>query len=65
MLADVGRQIPQCIIVSAMTPDMLALYSECGVDIVYFIESLFEDAIEEAFERKKLKYTELVAQERE
>ena len=67
LLADVGRQlqVPQCIVVTAMRPDMV-LYSECE-RIVYFIELTipFEDAIEEAFERKKLKYVELVAQERQ
>ena len=39
------------------------LYSECE-RIVYFIKSTipFEDAIDVAFERKKLKYAELVAE---
>ena len=66
-LADVRRQlqVPKCIVVAAMRPDMV-LYSECEC-IVYFIELMipFEDAIEEAFERKKLKYAELVAEARE
>ena len=57
LLADVRRQlqVSQCIVVTAMKPDMM-LYSEC-VHIVYFIELMipFEDAIEEAFGRKKLK----------
>ena len=68
MLADVGRQLdaPQCIFVTvAMRPDIV-LYSryEC---IVYFTEltTPFEDVNEEAFERKKLKYAELVAEARE
>ena len=40
----------------------IVLYSECERN-VYFIELTipFEDVIQEAFERKKLKYTELVA----
>ena len=44
----------------------MVLYSECE-RIVYFIELTipFEDAIEEAFERKKLKYAELVVEARE
>ena len=47
-----------------MTPDMV-LYSECE-HLVYFIELMipFEDIIEEDFERKKLKYAELVAEVR-
>ena len=53
--ADVGRQlqVPQCIVATAMRPDMM-LFSECD-RIVYFIKLTipFEDAIEEAFERKK------------
>ena len=51
-------QVPQCIVVTAMRPDM-ELYSECE-RIVYFIELIipFEDATEEASERKKLKYVE-------
>ena len=50
VLADVERQlqVPQCIAVTAMRPDM-ALYSECE-RIVYFELTIpFEDAIEEAF----------------
>ena len=41
----------------------MVLYSECE-RIVYLIELIipFEDAIEEAFESKKLKYAELVAE---
>ena len=41
----------------------MVLYSECE-HIVYLIELtiLFEDVIEEAFERKKLKYVELVVE---
>ena len=57
MLADVERQlqVPEYIVVTAMRPDMV-LYSECEC-VVYFIELTipFEDAIEEAFERKKIK----------
>ena len=64
---DIRRQpqVPQCIVVTAMRPDMV-LYSECEC-IVHFIELTisFEDEIAEAFERKKLKYVELVAQERQ
>ena len=56
MLADVGRQlqVPQCIVVTDTRPD---------TDTIYTIGCLtipFEDAIEEAFERKTLKYPELV-----
>ena len=49
----------------AMRPDM-ALYSE-GEGVVYFIELTipFEDMIEEAFDRKRLKYMELVVKARE
>ena len=56
LLAGGNLKVPQCIDVTAVRPDV-ALYSECQ-GIVYFIESTipFEDAIEEAFERKKLKY---------
>ena len=41
-------------------------YSECG-HTVYFTELAipFEDEIEEAFERKKLKYAKLVVEARE
>ena len=44
----------------------MVLYSECE-HIVYFIALTipFEDAIEEPFERKKLKNAELVAEARE
>ena len=67
MLADVRRQLQvlQCVAVTAMRPDMV-LYSECE-RIVYFIELTipFEDKIEEAFERKKLKYVELVVEARQ
>ena len=52
VLADVGRQlqVPQCIVVTAMRPDMV-LNSECE-HVVYCIELTipFEEAIEEAFE---------------
>ena len=53
LLADLGRQqVPPCIVVTAMRPDMV-LYSECE-RIVYFIEWTipFQDMIEEAFEGK-------------
>ena len=67
MLADVGGQlqVPQCIVVTAMRPGVV-LYSECKC-IVYFIELMipFENAMEEAFERTKLNYTELVAEAKE
>ena len=55
-------EVPKCIVVVAVRPDMV-LYSECE-RIVYFIELTipFEDAIEEAFDRKKLKYVELLAE---
>ena len=66
MLADVGRQlqVPQCAVMTAIRP-FIVLYSECERN-VYFIELTipFEDVIQEAFERKKLKYTELVAEVR-
>ena len=62
MLADVGRQlqVPKCIVVTAMRPDMV-LYSECE-HTVYFIELMipFEDVIEKAFERKKPKCAQLI-----
>ena len=65
MLADVGRQrqILPCIVVSAMRPDN----NQVRERIVYIIELMipFEDVIEEAFERKKLKYAELVVEARE
>ena len=58
-------QVPQCIVVTAMRPDM-ALFSKCEC-IVYFTELTipFGNGIEEAFERKKLKYAELVAEARQ
>ena len=64
MLADVRRQVPQYIVVTNKRPDML-LYSDCKC-IVYFIELAipFEDVIEKALERKKLKYAELGAEAR-
>src|SRR4029434_2253574 len=46
----------------------MVLYSKCKyLYNVYFIELRipFEDAIEEAFERKKLKYAEVVAKPRQ
>ena len=48
-----------------MRPDMV-LYSQWE-PIVHFIEFMipFEDAIEETIERNKLKYSELVVEERE
>ena len=44
----------------------MVLYSECD-RIIYFLELTipFEDAIEESFERKTLKYAELVTEARE
>ena len=48
-----------------MRPDMVLYFErEC---IVYFIELMipFEDLIEEAFDRKKLKYAELIMEARE
>ena len=47
------------IVVTSMRPDMV-LYSECE-RIVYFTELTIslEDAIYEAFERKKLRYAKL------
>lgn len=53
----------QFIVVTAR-PDVV--YDECE-RVVYFIEltSPFENATEKAFERKKLKYAELVAEVRE
>ena len=63
----VGRQLrtQQDIVMTAMKPDMV-LYSECE-RTVYYIDLMipFEDAIEEAFEWKKLKYMELVTEARE
>ena len=52
-------------VLTGMRPDSV-LYSECK-RIVYLTELTipFEDAIEEAFERKKLKYAELVAEAKE
>ena len=51
-MADVGRHlhVPQCVAVTAIRADMMCRR------IVYFMElmSPFQDAIEEAFERKKL-----------
>ena len=46
-----------------MGPDMV-LHSECE-RIIYFIELTIEDVIEGAFERRKLKYVELVAEARQ
>ena len=46
----------------------MVLYSKCKyLYIVYFIELRipFKDVIEEAFERKKLKYAEMVAKPRQ
>ena len=66
LLADVGKkwQVPQCIVVTAMRPDMV-LNSEC--ERIVYVESKipFEDAVEVKFERKKLKYVEQVAEARE
>ena len=58
-ISESNLKVPQCIAVTARRPDIV-LYSECE-RIVYFFELTipFEDAIEEAFERKKLKYAEL------
>ena len=62
-LADARRQfqVPQCVVVTALSPDMV-LYSE-SEHIVYFIELPipFEDVTEEALERKNLNYAELEA----
>ena len=62
-MADVGRQVPQCIVVTAMRPGMV-LYSDWE-RIICFIELTipFEEAIEEAFERKE-QYAELEADAR-
>ena len=53
LLVDVGGQlqVPQCILVTAMRPDMM-LYSECA-RIVYFIQLMipFEDVPEEVLWR--------------
>ena len=63
MLADVGRQlqVPQCVVVTALRPDVV-LYSEYE-RTAYFTELTIpiEDALEEASERKELKYVDLVA----
>ena len=67
LLADVGRQlqVSKCIVVTAMRPDKV-MYSECEC-ISYFTELMipFEDVIEEAFERKRLKYAKLIVEARE
>ncbi|KPP57125.1 hypothetical protein Z043_125183, partial [Scleropages formosus] len=65
LVADVGKQLqmPQCIAVMALRPD---LYSE-GSRVMYFIQLTipFKDAMEDAVERKKFKYAELAAEVRE
>ena len=50
-----------------MDSRMSAMRSDMVLYIVYFIELTipFEDAIEEAFGRKELKYVELLAEPRE
>uniref|UniRef100_A0A3B1K6T8 Reverse transcriptase domain-containing protein n=1 Tax=Astyanax mexicanus TaxID=7994 RepID=A0A3B1K6T8_ASTMX len=67
LLVDVGSklQIPECILVTTLRPDVV-LYSE-SKRIVYFIELTvpFEDEVDGAYERKRLKYTDLVAEVRE
>ena len=64
LLDDVREQpqVPKGIAVTAARPDMV-LCSECE-SVVYFIELTihFEDMIEKAFERKKLKYAEPVTE---
>ncbi|KPP56772.1 hypothetical protein Z043_125576, partial [Scleropages formosus] len=64
LVADLDKQLqmPQCIEVTALRPDIV-LYSE-GARVVYFTELTipFEDALEDAFERKNLKYTEVASE---
>ena len=59
MLVDVERQlqVPQCNVATAETRHGVFNFTEVTIP--------FEDVIEEAFERKKLKYGELVAEVRE
>ncbi|XP_076879265.1 uncharacterized protein LOC143527830 [Brachyhypopomus gauderio] len=67
LLVDVGckLQVPECIVVTNLRPDVV-LYSE-SKRIVYFIELTvpFEDEVDAAYERKRLKYADLVAEVRE
>lgn len=67
LLVDVGSklQVPECIVVTTLRPDVV-LYSE-SKRIVYFIELTvpFEDEVDGAYERKRLKYADLVAEVRE
>ena len=64
MQVDVGQRlsVPSEIAITNLRPDLL-LWSN-SQRMVYFIELTvpWEDNVEEAFERKKLRYTELAAQ---